>query len=241
VAASREFVCIRPQTYEDADEAEILSWVFSDRDGTLRNTSFGILSSDGKRKLSRTGRSPNMVYGTATEFARALREIAVEQGTADKPPIAALPELADLRLALDVATADLRPLVVAYAEDSKELARLRELLQGPAWSKPLVGRLRYVVLDGAENLVDFEELNLKPGVSVVQAEAYGRGGEILAHAGPSASAAELDALLATGLAEFDAQSKDVRAHIRDGERAGIEWETAIPVTDPGPRTRDRVR
>ena len=58
VAASREFVCIRPQTYESASEAEVLKWVYSDRDGTLRNTSFGILSSDGTRKLSATGRSP---------------------------------------------------------------------------------------------------------------------------------------------------------------------------------------
>ena len=176
-----------------------------------------------------------MVYGTAEEFARALREIAEEQRTALDQPIEALPELPDLRIALDVATADLRPLVVAYANDTEELARLRELLQAPAWSESLVGRLRYVVLEGEDALAGFEDMKLSPGVSVVQAEAYGRGGEILAHAGTGTNAAELAKLLATGLEKFDAKSKNVRAHIRDGARAGIEWETAIPVTDPGPR------
>ncbi len=72
------------QTYEDAEEAEVLRWVFSDRAGNLHNTSFGILSSDGKRKLSRTGRSPSMVYDSEKEFERALREIAKDLSTQEQ-------------------------------------------------------------------------------------------------------------------------------------------------------------
>jgi hypothetical protein len=235
VAASREFVCIRPQTYESAEEAEILSWVFSDRRGNLHNTSFGILSSDGKTKLSRTGRSPSMVYGTAEEFEDALHDIAKEQRTASKQPIEGVPVLPDLRIALDVAAADLRPLVVAYSTDAKELASMRTLLEGLAWSDAFVGRLRYVVLDRSDALEGFEDMRLEPGISVVEAEAYGRGGEILVHAGTRTSKSKLAKLVATGLEEFDAVAKNVRAHVAEGARKGIEWEPAIPVTDPGRR------
>ena len=235
MAASREFVCIRPQTYESAEEAEVLRWVHSDRDGTLRNTSFGILSPDGKRKLSRTGRSPGMVYATPEELETALREIASSQKTARAKTLAALPELPDLRLALDVAAADLRPLVVAHSTEPAELERMRAHLEAAAWDEALIGRLRYVVVAGEDGLEGFEDMKLEPGISVVQPEAYGRGGQVLAHESPKASATRVERLLAKGLAAFDAPAKNTRTHVRDGARQGIEWESAIPVSDPGRR------
>lgn len=233
VAASREFVCIRPQTYEDAAEAEVLSWVFADRDGTLRNTSFGILSSDGERKLSPSGRSPSMVYGTAERFVEALETLAGEARTQTKPAITALPELPDLRIALDVAAADLRPLVVLYTKDEGERQRLRERLGRAAWDDALIGRLRYVVLESEEQRTDFEELELEPGVTVIEAEPYGRGGVSLAHIDVDASQRRLTRFLATALARFDAPDKDVRSHLRQGAREGIRWSSEIPVSDPG--------
>ena len=226
-------MCIRPQTYESESEAEVLTWLYSDRAGTLRNTSFGILSSDGERKLSETGRSPSMIYGTAELFAEALREIADEQGTTKRESIAALPALPDLRLALGVAAADLRPLVVLFAADAKEREALVSAVQAAAWSEELVGRFRYLVVESEDELAGFEELGLRPGLSVLQAEAYGRDGEVLARADAPRAPAEVAELLATALPRFDATAKDVRQHLRRGEREGIEWETAIEVTDPG--------
>ncbi len=235
MAASRAFVCIRPQTYEDAEEAKVLARVFSDRAGNLHNTSFGILSSDGEEKLSPSGRSPSMVYESAQEFESALREIAREQKTDGKKPIAHLPELPGLRIALDVAAADLRPLVVVYSDDEAERTRLCERLERLAWSEAFVGRLRYVILDDEQDLEGFESVGLEPGVSVVQAEAFGRSGAILAHAALRATARSLAEALSTGQKAFDAKAKNVRAHLREGKREGIEWESALPVSDPGGR------
>ena len=79
------------------------------------------------------------------------------------------------------------------------------------------------------------DMDLQPGISVVQAETYGRGGEVLAHAGPKTNESSLGKLISSGLARFDAQAKNVRAHVREGARKGIEWESAIPASDPGRR------
>ena len=57
IEASRNFVCIRCATYEDAEEAEFLRWVFTRRD-SLENTVFCMLSPDGKEKLIRADRGP---------------------------------------------------------------------------------------------------------------------------------------------------------------------------------------
>ena len=174
-----------------------------------------------------------MVFGTAERFAAALRELANEQATGTKEAIAALPVLPDLRVALNVAAADLRPLVVVHATDAKRLGALLEPLREAAWSERFVGRFRYVVLDEAKDLDGFRSLALRPGISVVQAEAYGRGGELLRHVVAPKDAAALGELLAAGLERFDAEAKRVREHQRRAAREGIEWEPAIEVTDPG--------
>lgn len=233
VAASRAFVCIRPQTFESESEAEVLRWIYTDRSDTLRNTSFGILSSDGKRKLSATGRTPSMVFSTPEAFEAALHRIAGEQKAASKKAIAALPVLADLRLALDVAAADLRPLAILYAPEKKALEKLQDRVAEQAWSEDFIGRLRYVVLDDAKDLEGFEEMNLEPGLSIVEAEAYGRGGQILAHVAAGTKGAALTKAFKTGLGATSAEAKRVRDHQRKARREGIEWETAIPVPETG--------
>lgn len=225
VAASRAFVCIRPQTYESASEAEVLKWVFSDRSGDLRNTSFGMLSSDGKRLLSRSGRSPSMVYQTPEHFVAALEELAEDHDLGQKDAIEALPALPDLRVALSVAAADLRPLVALYETEARKLAKLQAELSKQAWSDAFTGRFRYVVIDSVEG---FEELKLQPGISVIQSESYGRGGVILSHVDSPKSAKHLSKVLAKGLQEHDVEARNVRDHIRTGVRNDIEWETAIP-------------
>ena len=73
-----------------------------------------------------------------------------------------MPELPDLRLALDVAAADLRPLVVLYSKDEKKRKQLRERVGSLAWSEDFVGRLREMgastvqEVDGVNEAVEFQ-------------------------------------------------------------------------------------
>src|SRR5438105_2199740 len=103
VAASRRFVCVRLATYEDKDEGEYLKAFGAGRGGELENTVFTILSPDAKRRLVRAGRTARQVFADAGEMAEAMGRIAgrFEPTPADGPP--ALPKVANVRLALDVA------------------------------------------------------------------------------------------------------------------------------------------
>lgn len=41
--------------------------------------------------------------------------------------------------------------------------------------------------------------------------------------------------LVKGLAAFEPMDKDTRQHINEARRQGVEWKSAIPVTDPEAR------
>lgn len=216
---------MRPQTYENADELEILGYVFSGRSG-VQNTSFAILDPEGK-KLTRGSRSPSMTYGSAQRFAASLDELAGRYREGARS-IAALPVVRDLRLGLNVAAADLRPLVVVRGEDAADARRLEAEVAKVAWSKGRVGTCHYVVLE-AETA--FGGLNPDVGVTVVQPDPYGRGGEVLAHVGRGAKPAALAAGIASGVEAHDVAIREYRAHVREARRRGISWETATPVSD----------
>ena len=62
VTASRAFVCVRPATYESATEGKLLLSLFRGRLGNLENSVFALLGPDGKERLTKTGRSPGMVF-----------------------------------------------------------------------------------------------------------------------------------------------------------------------------------
>ncbi|MFT4649374.1 MAG: hypothetical protein ACI9X4_002613 [Glaciecola sp.] len=173
-----------------------------------------------------------MVFDDAAQFAETLRSIAKTQSGKSQKIIAGLPVLPDLRMALGVAAADLRPLVVVYAPTSKQLATQTKRLKKIAWTADFVGRMRYVVIKDKAGLKGFEDLKLKSGVSVIQAEAYGRGGKILSQVTLPKSSKALAKTLKQGLAAFDAKAKNVRDHIAKGEREDIKWASAIPVSDP---------
>ncbi len=228
IEASRAFVCVRPLTYESKEEAPFLESLFRTRNGELENTVFILLGPDGKKRLSNSGRTPDMVFGDAQsggieEMVETMRDVASRYKGGQSGELG-LPVVKDLRRALDCAACDDLPLVVVVDEAlSKRVARL-------AWSEEFIGRFTYVqaalgdAIDGADE---------GAGVVVVEPDAYGLKGLALAQEKASASDEELGEALREGLSRHKPTEKNQRSHVREGERRGIDWESEVPVTDPG--------
>ena len=243
VAASRRFVCIRLLTYESAVEAEVLKSFFIGRSGLLENTTFVLLAPDGETPLSRAGRSPAFAFqathgqNAAEVMAGAMDAISARYEKSEgggKTP-AALPLTVDFRRGLDVAACDGLPLVVLASGDAKGQAALAERAAALAWSAPFVGRFAWAVGAAPADLAKIEGASGKTGLLVVEPDAYGLTGKLLAAAPADADEKTLAKALADGLSRHHPIEKDPRRHIEEGKRLGVRWKTEIPETDPGPR------
>jgi len=242
VTASRDFVCIRLATYEDPEEAEFLRSLYRSPTGEDVNTVFALLTPDGEA-ATRAGRSPSHAFrteegDTVARLVREMEELHERHPGRDDGP-RALPTVADLRLALNVAACELQPVLALVAEDDEALDALEHRIADELWKEALAGRFTLVSLT-AEELAAHPGLPpacMEPRLLVLTADAYG----LEARREAALEGRELDDLegpLSKLLDELEPRVKDSRAHVRSGKRAGIEWETALPVTD-GPKRHER--
>lgn len=254
VTASRAFVCVRIATYEDEAEAAFTESIFRGRGG-LENSVFTLLAPDGETLLTRSGRSPRMVFGGATAEDKLEAMVAEMDGVSQRyaeeaRALAALPTAMDLRRGLNVAACDLQPIAVLAVADAEDRARAEERLAQLAWSDEFIGECQYVVVADAaelaalegvpEGLVKEGELAEGGGVLVVQPGAFGLTGKVLAHAAADDPKA-VRAALAAGLEAFEATAVDSREHVRSGRRTGKIWETVLDKEDGRPRRRGTER
>lgn len=238
VAASRDFVCIRMATYEDAEEAKVHLRVFRGRDG-LENSVFGILDPTGQRLLTRGARSPSRVFADAKAMAQGMQRIAKRYPGRDVD--VGLPWLEDARIGLNVAAADSQQLVIVYGE-GEELTRAEADLAKLAWSDELMGRFLYARADAAaagDDAAGFAWDAIAGsaergafGMLVVQPGEFGIDGKVVQRL-------DLDDLRKDLLATSKAHSPkavDTRTLRRKGIRRGLRWRSELPVTDKrGPR------
>lgn len=231
IAASRRFVCVRLMTYENKEEADFLKTLFVGRSGEVENTTFALLSPDGKRPLVRPGREPRG-FEDAAKLAETMNRIAgdyevkQEAGRAVPP----LPAVANVRLALNVAACDDRPLLVVCAPESERKA-LEAKVAALAWSEEFVGRFVSVTA-AAKDLGSIDGVEVKEGVLVVAPDAYGRKGKVLKQVEAGATSAQVAEALRAALARHQARPTTALEHIRAGRSEGVFWDTVIPVTDP---------
>ena len=178
VAASRSFVCIRLATYEDKDEGAFLKAFRVTRSGELENTVFAILSPDGTRRLARASRSAHQTLGDAGRMVETMRRIAAEyaaRGAGGAP--GEVPKVANVRLAVNVAACDNRPLVLVFGRDAGARAELERRLAAFAWSDESLGRFVYASGSAASELADLDGATAEPGVLVIQPDEFGRKGK----------------------------------------------------------------
>ncbi|MCA8948008.1 MAG: hypothetical protein KDE27_00805 [Planctomycetes bacterium] len=235
IAASRDFVCARLLTYESAAEAKVLLGVFRGRDG-LENSTFAILDPSGREQLVRSGRSPSWAFDDAAAMAAAMQRIAQRYpGREDAEPIG-LPRCADVRRGLGVAAADQLQLAIVTG-DGAARARLEARLAELAWSDDLIGRLVYARADADTDWSAIAGGADRPaaGLVIVRPGEFGVDGQVVA----IVEDGELDAreLLAAVKAWAPGPVDTARLRAR-GARAGIEWQTAIPVSDRRGPDRD---
>ena len=228
IAASRQFVCARLVTYEDKEEALFLKWLARTRSGEVENSSFGILSPDGKSKLVFATRGIRDTYPDAKAMAGGMNSI-IEKYT-PKAELAALPLVADIRIGLDVASADTQPFVAILAKDESKRSELETEVAKLAWSPAYVGRFVYASTTEAKDLALIEGVEKGSSVFVIQPDRFGLKGKVLAQTG---NINEIPAVLSAGMKALAREEKSLQTQVRDGRRLGIFWETKIPVTDPG--------
>lgn len=234
IAAAQPFVCIRLTTYEDKKEGAFLKSFHVTGSGELENTVFAILSPDGKRPLVRASRSARDTFGDADQMAVALTRIAHDYEAKSRAGqgLPALPLVANVRLAVDVAACDHRPLVVLYAPRHDDLERLEAQLTPLAWSDDFLGRFIYVRASQPKELEMVSGVSVPTGVLIVQPDRFGQHGNVLTQVAAAAPANKLVQCLQEGLEKHQPESESFRVHVRAGHEQGIFWQTVIPVTDP---------
>jgi len=234
VAASREFVCIRLATYEDEREANFLKTVFLGRSGQLENTVFCLLSPDGKRMLSRPGRGPSFAFRSAAEMAAGMNRIATQYPSARQSVRTKLrlPLMKNLNLALNVASCDNLPLIVTVASKQQQLAQLNGKLAHCAWNKEFAGQFVYASVRDETELNSIDPKHRVEGILVVDPGPFGLSGKTLLQLPLDADRVHLEQGLRQVLGRPRPEPMDARSHISLGMKMGIEWRSAIPVTDP---------
>ena len=232
VEASRDFVCIRLVTFEDEAEAEFLKTIYTDR-GMLKNTVFGILSPDGKEKLTKTGRGPFFEYRGARDMARGMKKIAKKYDV--KPSVVfsdkVLPFCKSLRLGLNVAAAEGRPLVVVSGEDQSEVDRISEGLVEKVWSEPLAGQFVYAAVTDPKDFDAFENLKPFTGTAIILPSQFGISGKTMAQFDSDADPDVVENKMQEITNEFLSNSLDHRTHVNLGINLDIDWQSEIPSTD----------
>jgi len=233
IEASRNFVCIRCATYEDAEEAEFLRWVFT-RNDSLENTVFCMLSPDGEKKLIRANRGP-MQFRRPSDMADKMDLLASQYGSdaEDAEPLVAIPKMKDIRLGLNVAACDRLPTLLIYGKSDEQVAELETKLSTVAWDDALQGMFIYVSANDAQQVSAIEGLDDEPGFAIIQPDPYGQKGKVLTQFGADSSAEDLQAGLVKFAKSHERPIIDYQKHVREGSRSGPKWETEIPVEDKG--------
>jgi len=233
VAESRKFVCIRLATYEDEREAEFLKNIYTGRSGEMENTTFAILSPDGKQKLTASGRGPFHEYRNAAQMAMGMQAIASKQAGAEQAALGdrQLPLMKNVELALNVASCDNLPVIVTVATDEEKLAALNRELLPVAWSEALAGQFVYAAVTDKALLKPLTGVEIATGILVVQPDEFGLSGAVLRQFA-SADQDELTDALREIVQSYPRPAKTHDTHVRLGIELGIEWESEIPETDP---------
>lgn len=249
VKASRKFVCIRLATYESQEEADFMKSVYLDRSGVLKNTTWAILSPDGKEKLTRAGRGPFHEYRNAAHMAAGMNEIAssYKVSSEDDGSDTQLPYAESVDIGLNIAAADILPMVVVLSSDESKGKALEEKLLPLAWKDDSIkGQFAYAKTSKATDLaaltgIEGEQDKLN-SILIVEPGQFGLSGKVLHQFDIEVSNEDLKSKLVDTIMTCERVTKDHDSHVNLGIKLGVDWKSEIPETDSqSVRARERVR
>ena len=233
IDVSRSFVCIRIETYENKESEERVRALLN---GRFANTAFCLFDPQGKRRLSRTGRSPSQVIGrrgsdSNDAIIRELKATAWTYRRTGSNKDAVLQDFLSFRQALNVASADQRLLVFVNAnqEQAKTLSpTLKDLFN----DEEIVGRfhLDFAGEDDAKWDQSIKGSKSKPAINIIRAGKFGMDGTMMSQLPLTTSLDKLKAKLLADNEKFRSteERKDYASHVMEGKRQGIKFESAIP-------------
>lgn len=211
--------------------------IYIGRSGQLENTTFAILSPNGKKKLTRTGRGPFHEYRNATQMAAGMNKIAESYKVDAKTLMSdtSLPYSESVDVGLNISAADNIPMIVIAASDDAKSKSLEQKLLPHAWSTSVIGQFNYAKASSASNLStltgikgDADQID---SILIVEPGQFGLSGKVLAQLDGSAGKEKLKTVLLNAVANCQRIQKDHNSHVQLGIQLGVDWESEIPETD----------
>ncbi len=240
VAASRDFVCVRLETYESKEHQDLIRKFLN---GRMENTAFCILDPNGEEQLTRAsrspesilgaeGRGPGAVKGSNEDVIAEMKELVSDYRLRGDASAMVLQDFHSYRQALNVASGDQRLLIfVAARPQDQESAQ--KTLKPVFANEEVIGLFHLDFGDPEEDTKwasSLTKLRNKSGIIVIQSDAFGQKGEVLAQLPITAKAAEIKTALLLANEKFAASEKrkDYSDHVAEGRREDIFFETVMP-------------
>ncbi len=234
IEASRQFVCVRLETYESEFNEQKVREVLG---GILANSAFTVLDIDGETPVTGSGRMPvegltGRKQGTMESAIDRMNEIVADYPLRGTPEAATLQDFHTFRQALNVASADQRLLLFVVGSPD-EIESIRPTLQPLLAAPEVIGKFHLDLGSGATDRNWFENVSgakQETGYYLIRSGTYGIKGEVMTHLPLTATGAELKYNLLQANTAFaqSEQRKAYASHVSAGLKEGIYFEQAIP-------------
>ena len=231
IEISRKWVCVRVDSYENQQYHDKVRELLG---GRFENTAFALMDPDGETMLTRRGsRSPTMTFGSAAGTVRAMENFSRRYEAKDSESLPLPQDFHSLRQALNVSSADQRPLIViASTEEKADQCRekIRELFSHPE----LIGRFHYDFLTSPAESSGMKGLSIPvigdAMLHVVYTDEFGLSGELKATYSMEKSADDLIRIMKNVHKHFalHTELKEYRSHVTKGIRLNINYQNEMP-------------
>jgi len=235
--ASRKFVCIRIETYENKEaEKKVRSLL----NGRYANTAFCIFDPQGERKLTGSGRGPSTALASRGgkgrgvddgSVVRQMHQIASRYSPTGGDGSVVLQDFYSFRQALNVASADQRLLVCANVSE-QDRKQVEENLKVVFADSEIEGKFHLNFLDPKVDRSWSKSIKGKtnvPGIMIIRSGTFGLDGVVMKQLSSSASGTEIKDAMIQENERFSSQEvrKQYSLHVRSGKRQGVHFENEI--------------